>query len=97
MAPFLVQSLENPYDAIMYITSRSSRRLPGSEDYEYDCLRAPEDNPLAKKRAVAIRIGQLEDEEPCTVAETLIGNDAEFSARSVWSSSQAGNRSNCRN
>jgi hypothetical protein len=38
MAPYLVQLLDDPYDAVRYIAERSLRRIPGFEHLEFDFL-----------------------------------------------------------
>lgn len=51
-APFLAQVLEDPYDAVRFITYRSLKSLPGYADFAYDFVAAPEERSLAKQRAL---------------------------------------------
>jgi hypothetical protein len=54
MAPHLAQLLEDPYDAVRYITQRSLRSLPGFDAFPYDFLSDAEDLAAAHQEAVAI-------------------------------------------
>jgi hypothetical protein len=49
MPPYLSLLLNDPYDAVRYITGRSLRSLPGYEDFAYDFV-APPDQRLAMRR-----------------------------------------------
>ena len=49
MAPFLARTLDDPYDAVRYIGSRSLGRVPGFANFQYDYL-AP---PAERRRAVS--------------------------------------------
>lgn len=54
LAPFLAQTLNDPYDVVRYISARSLRRLPGYGDFSYDFVGPPEDRTHAKERALDI-------------------------------------------
>lgn len=54
LAPFLAQTLNDPYDVVRYISARSLRRLPGYGDFSYDFVGPPEDRAHAKERALDI-------------------------------------------
>ena len=54
LAPHLAQLLEDPYDAVRYITQRSLRSLPGFDAFPYDFLSDAEDLAAARQEAVAI-------------------------------------------
>jgi hypothetical protein len=41
MGPYLAELLEDPYDAVRRISSRSLRTLPGFADFEYDFVAPP--------------------------------------------------------
>ena len=75
MAPYLAQLLEDPYDAIRYISYRSLRNLPRFEDFEYDFLGPPEANSLANEQVVELWRTQPGNQEGHGTAETLIGTD----------------------
>jgi hypothetical protein len=52
MAPYLALLLNDPYDAVRYITGRSLRSLPGYEDFSYDFVAAPDARLAARRRAL---------------------------------------------
>jgi hypothetical protein len=54
MPPYLALLLNDPYDAVRYITGRSLRSLPGYQDLAYDFVASP-DARLATRRQVLER------------------------------------------
>ncbi len=62
MAPFLARALDDPYDAVRHIGSRSLARLPGFVNFQYDYL-AP---PAERRRAVgrAMQLWKLPSDTP---------------------------------
>jgi hypothetical protein len=54
MPPYLALLLNDPYDAVRYITGRSLRSLPGYEDLAYDFVASP-DARLVTRRQVLER------------------------------------------
>jgi hypothetical protein len=53
MAPYLAQLLDDPYDAIRFIASRSLRTLPGFGGFDYDFIQPPAVRRAAQLRAMA--------------------------------------------
>ena len=47
MAPHLSQLLNDPYDAVRFVSHRSLRRTPGFESFEYDFLNPPQGETFA--------------------------------------------------
>jgi hypothetical protein len=74
LAPFLAQTLNDPYGVVRYISARSLRSLPGFESFQFDFLGA-ESERIAKQNLViqqwrtrrkaggAVRTGTLLDSE----------------------------------
>ena len=54
IAPHLAQLLEDPYDAVRYISQRSLKGLPGYEGYSYDFVGPQEARAEARRKAVAL-------------------------------------------
>ena len=54
LAPFLAQTLDDPYSAVRYIAHRSLKRLPGYQDLALDFAGPPAGHGLAKDRAMKI-------------------------------------------
>jgi hypothetical protein len=52
IAPHLARLLDDPYDAVRFITQRSLRSLPGFADFEYDFEAQPGDRRAAVRRAI---------------------------------------------
>ena len=52
MAPFLAHALDDPYDAVRYIGSRSLGRVPGFASFQYDYLAPPAERRRAVSRAM---------------------------------------------
>ena len=52
MAPFLARALDDPYDAVRYIGSRSLGRVPGFASFQYDYLAPPAERRRAVSRAM---------------------------------------------
>ncbi|MEW6306327.1 MAG: multiheme c-type cytochrome [Verrucomicrobiota bacterium] len=52
LAPFLAPLLNDPYDAVRYISQRSLKRLPGFESFPYDHLAPVPDQQAAARQAL---------------------------------------------
>jgi hypothetical protein len=52
MAPYLALLLDDPYDAVRYIASRSLKRLPGFERFEFDFVAPPQSRAAGRVRAL---------------------------------------------
>ena len=53
-APFLAQTLDDPYSTVRYIAHRSLKRLPGYEDVAFDFTGAPTEATRAQDRVMEI-------------------------------------------
>ena len=54
LAPYLAQLLEDPYDAVRFISHQSLRRLSGFGDFDYDFVGPEKERAAAAKRALAL-------------------------------------------
>lgn len=52
IAPYLAQLLEDPYDAVRYIATRSLKRLPGYADFDHDYIGRPDQLADGRIRAL---------------------------------------------
>ena len=75
LAPFLAQTLDNPYDVVRYISARSLRRLPGYNDFAYDFVAKPPQRARARQRALEAWRAQSDRQAGRTGSEVLIDPD----------------------
>ena len=54
MAPYLALLLDDPYDAVRYIASRSIRTLPGFAAFQFDFVAAPQARAEGRVRALEV-------------------------------------------
>jgi Cytochrome c554 and c-prime len=66
MAPYLALLLDDPYDAVRYIASRSLKRLPGFERFEFDFVAPPQTRAAGRVRALQT----WRDSRPSVARET---------------------------
>jgi predicted CXXCH cytochrome family protein len=52
LAPYLAETLTDPYSVVRYIGQRSLKRLPGFGQFAYDYIAAPEDRARARRDAL---------------------------------------------
>ncbi len=77
VVPYLAQLMDDPYDAVRIIASRSLRRLPGVDADGYD----PLDAPAGRARATAALRGRVEAPSDAVRARaTLFGADGRLDA-----------------
>ena len=75
LAPFLAQTLNDPYDAVRYIGARSLRRLPGFREFSYDFLAPPGELARAPQRAAEQWKLPPESKWKSRGSRVLIGHD----------------------
>ena len=52
LAPYLAESLQDPYAVVRYIAQRSLKRLPGFENFAYDYIGLPGERADGRQRAL---------------------------------------------
>jgi hypothetical protein len=83
LAPYLALSLDDPYDAVRYITSRSLRTLPAFRDLAYDYVAPPPARAAMRVRAMEIWRRTRDDASWRGNAALLINGDGTFNAAVV--------------
>jgi hypothetical protein len=83
LVPYLALSLDDPYDAVRYITSRSLRTLPAFRDFAYDYVAPPPARAAMRVRAMEIWRRTRDDVSWRGNAALLINRDGSFNAAVV--------------
>jgi hypothetical protein len=83
LVPYLALSLDDPYDAVRYITSRSLRTLPAFRDFAYDYVAPPPARAAMRVRAMEIWRRTRDDASWRGNTALLINRDGTFNAAVV--------------
>jgi hypothetical protein len=83
LVPYLALSLDDPYDAVRYITSRSLRTLPAFRDLAYDYVAPPPARAAMRVRAMEVWRRTRDDASWRGNAALLINRDGTFNAAVV--------------
>ena len=81
IAPLLAPLLNDPYEAVRYITGRTLRRLPGFADFEYDFLTDEDARRDAVRRAAHVWHEQVDTRRDMTGDRLLIDADGSVQIR----------------
>jgi hypothetical protein len=83
LPPYLALVLDDGYDAVRYIASRSLRSVPAFRALEYDYVAPPRERAAMRVRAMQIWRGTRDDAAARGNAALLINADGSFNAASV--------------
>ena len=83
MAPYLALFLNDPYDAVRYITARSLRTLPGFETFDFDFVAPPDRREALRRRALGMWRDARAAQGRRGDAELLFNADGSFVAERI--------------
>lgn len=83
LAPYLALFLDDSYDAVRYIASRSLRSLPAFRDFAYDYVASPPSRAAMRIRAMQIWRDTRHDAERRGRPELLMNADGTFAAEAI--------------
>src|SRR5207245_8649382 len=82
IAPYLALFLDDPYDAVRYIASRSLKTLPGFNAFAYDYV-APQTTRAAQRIQAMQNWRATRDDRILGSAQLLINADGSFNAEAI--------------